>query len=42
MCLGNIAKDSTPYSMKKKTELNKYLYDFSVNYNIVDTSNDNI
>ena len=37
MCLGNISKDFTASNMKK-TGLNGYVYEFSVNYNIFDTS----
>ena len=40
MCLGNISKDFTASHMKK-TVLNEYIYEFSVDYNIVDTSNFN-
>ena len=37
LCLGNISKDfSVDYI--KKTGLNGYVYDFSVDYNIIDTS----
>ena len=38
LCLGNISKGLTANNMKK-TELNGYVYEFSVNYNIIDTSN---
>ena len=38
LCLGNISKGFTANNMKK-TGLNWYIYDFSVDYNIVDTSN---
>ena len=38
MCLGNISKDFYVNNMKK-TGLNGYVYDFSVDYNIIDTSN---
>ena len=38
MCLGNISKDILVDNMKK-TKLNGYVYDFSVDYNITDTSN---
>ena len=38
MCLGNISKDFTSINMKK-TGLNGYVYEFSVYYNIADTSN---
>ena len=37
MCLGNISKDFTTSSMKKIGS-NGYVYDFSVDYNIIDTS----
>ena len=36
--LGNISTDFTAINMKK-TGINRYVYDFSVDYNIVDTSN---
>ena len=39
MCLGNIWKDFTANNLKK-TELNGYVYGFSVDCNI--TNNDNI
>ena len=41
MCLGNVSKDFTAINMKKKkkTRLNGYVYKFSVDYNIIDTSN---
>ena len=32
LCLGNIAKDFPVDNMKKKTGLNGYVYDFSVDY----------
>ena len=38
LCLGNISKDFSVDNMKK-TGLNGYVYDFSVDYNIIDTSN---
>ena len=38
MCLRNISKDSTFINMKK-TGSNEYVYECSVDYNIVDTSN---
>ena len=38
MCLGNISKGFYVDNIKK-TGLNGYLYDFSVDYNIIDTSN---
>ena len=37
LCLGNISKTFTASNMKKK--LNGYVYEFSVDYNIIDTSN---
>ena len=37
LCLGNISKDFTANNMKK-TELNGYVYDFSVDY-VIGTSN---
>ena len=33
LCLGNISKDWSVYNMKK-TELNGYVYDFSVDYDV--------
>ena len=36
-CLRNISKDFTANNMKK-TGLNGYVYEFSVDYNIIDTS----
>ena len=41
MCLGNIAKYFTTSSMKKIGS-NEYVYDFSVDYNIIDTIDYNI
>ena len=38
LCLGNISKDFIANNMKK-TGLNGYVYEFSVDYNIIDTSN---
>ena len=38
LCLGNISKDFTANNMKK-TGLNGYVYEFSVDYNVIDTSN---
>ena len=38
LCLGNISKDFSVDNMKQ-TELNRYVYDFNVDYNIIDTSN---
>ena len=38
LCLGNISKDLQLISWKK-TILNGYVHEFSVDYNIVDTSN---
>ena len=32
LCLGNISKDFSVDNMKKKTGLNGYVYDFSVDY----------
>ena len=40
MCLGNISKDILVDNIKN-TKLNGYVYDFSVDYNIIDTSNIN-
>ena len=37
-CLGNISKDVSVDNMKK-TGLNGYVYDFTVDYNNIDTSN---
>ena len=39
LCLGNISKDFTSINLKKKTRLNGYVYEFSVDYNIIGTSN---
>ena len=41
MCLGNISKDFTANKKKiyEKAGLNGYVYDFSVDYNIIDPSN---
>ena len=33
--LGNISKDFSVDNMKKKTELNGYVYDFSVDYDAI-------
>ena len=38
LCLRNTSKDFSVDNMKK-TGLNRYVYDFSVDYNIIDTSN---
>ena len=38
LCLGNISKDFTTNNMKK-TGLNGYVHEFSLDYNISDTSN---
>ena len=38
MHLGNISRDFSANN-KKKTELNGNVYDFSVDYNVIDTSN---
>ena len=38
LCLGNISKDFTANNVKK-TGLNGYVYEFSVDYNIIDTTN---
>ena len=35
LCLGNISKDWSTYNMKK-TGFHGYVYDFSVNYDVVD------
>ena len=32
LCLGNISKDWSTDNMKKKTELNGYVYEFNVDY----------
>ena len=32
LCLGNISKNWSTGNMKKKTELNGYVYDFGVDY----------
>ena len=36
LCLGNISKDWSADSMKKKTGFNGYVYDFSVDYDTTD------
>ena len=36
LCLGNISKDWSLDNMKKKTEFNGYVYDFSVDYDASD------
>ena len=38
MCLGNISKDRCLDNMKK-TGLKKYVYDFSLDYNIISVNN---
>ena len=38
LSLGNISKDFTVNNMKK-TGLDRYVYDFSVDYNIIDNCN---
>ena len=38
LCIGDISKDFSVDNMKK-TQLNGYVYNFSVDYNIIDTSN---
>ena len=38
LCLGNISKYFSVNNMKK-TGLNEYVYDFSVDYNVISTSN---
>ena len=35
ICLGNISKDFSVDNMKKKTELNGYVYSFSVDYHAI-------
>ena len=35
LCLGNISKDFSADNMKKKTRLNGYVYDFSVDYDAI-------
>ena len=35
LCLGKISKDSLVNNMKKKTELNGYVYDFSVDFDTI-------
>ena len=37
--LGNVSKDFTSINMKKKEGLNGYAFEFSVDFNIIDTSN---
>ena len=36
LCLGNISKDWSIDNMKKKTGLNGYVYDSSVDYDVTD------
>ena len=38
LCLGNISKDWLVDNMKKKTGLNEYVYDFSVDYDAIDVN----
>ena len=38
MCLGNISNDFTANNIKK-AGLNGYVYEFSVDYNFIDTTN---
>ena len=38
LCLGNASNNFTAINMKK-TELNGWVYDFTIDYNITDTSN---
>ena len=35
LCLGNISKYFSVDNMKKKTELNGYAYDFSIDYDAI-------
>ena len=35
LCLGNISKDFSVDNIKKKTVLNGYVYDFSVDYDAI-------
>ena len=35
LCLGNISRDWSVDNMKKKTGLNGYVYDFSVDYDAI-------
>ena len=35
LCLGNISKDFSVDNVKKKTGLNGYVYDFSVDYDAI-------
>ena len=35
LCLGNISKEFSVDNMKKKTGLNGYVYDFSVDYDAI-------
>ena len=39
MCLRNISGDFSANTMKKKTGLNGFVYDFAVDYRAFDTSN---
>ena len=38
LCLGNVSKDWLVDNMKKKTGLNEYVYDFSVDYDAIDVN----
>ena len=38
LCLGNVSKDFTAFNVKT-TGLSGYVYKFSVDYNIIDSSN---
>ena len=38
MCLGNVSKDFTAINMEK-TGLSGYVYEFYVDYNIIDSTN---
>ena len=40
LCLGNISKEFSVHNMKKKTGLNGYVYEFSIDYGAI--ANDKI
>ena len=39
ICLGNVSKDLTAINMKRKTEINGYICELPVDYNVIDTGN---
>ena len=38
LCLGNISKEWSTDNMKKKTGFNGYVYNFSVDYDVIDVN----